>query len=58
MKGGLFETEAELGSDNEENEVRKEINQDDAEEKEEGLDRELEELIDNQHVQEYLEFNF
>ena len=58
MKGGLFETEAELGSDNEENEVRKEINKDDAEEKEEGLDRELEELIDNQHVQEYLEFNF
>jgi hypothetical protein len=58
LKGGLFETEAELGSDNEENEVRKEINKDDAEEKEEGLDRELEELIDNQHVQEYLEFNF
>lgn len=43
---GFFEDEAELGSDDEENDdVRKKIDKRDAEENEEGLDDDLEEFV-------------
>lgn len=43
----FFDEEAELGSDDEENDdVCKKINKDDLEENEEGLDADLEEFVD------------
>lgn len=45
---GFFEDEAELGSDDENNDaIKKEINKNDVEENEEGLDSDLEGFIDH-----------
>jgi len=55
---GFFDEEAELGSDDEENDdVKKQINKDDIEENEEGLDKDLEGFVVKGDEQEIGEAN-
>ena len=50
---GFFDNEAELGSDDEnKDEIKKQINKDDAEENEDGLDSDLDGFVDNRDEKE------
>lgn len=50
---GFFDDEAELGSDDENNDdIKKQINKDDVEENEDGLDSDLDGFVDNRDEKE------